>query len=119
MDHLIYHTQMIIDENVVPYLIKFVADSEEHLFNTALEILRQILCGSEDQKQAVLDCEMSPCLQDIIRNLKALEHIGDLKRDVAADFIHQLCEKLKEFLGPSEISVSTLVIQHFKIPPFI
>lgn len=102
---------MIIDANVVPYLIKFVTDSEEHFFETALDILTKIIGGSEDQKQAVLDYQMSAFLKDILRNLSSPEKIRKhFKSVVDADFIHLLCEKLNEFLGPSDRSVSTLII---------
>lgn len=110
-DALIDHIQiiqMIIGAGVVPYLIKFVTD--EHLFGTALDILKFIFCGSEDQKQAVLDCAMSDCLKDILQNLSSPGKIG--KRFVVdADFTKIMCDKLHEDLGPSEKSVSRLVIQ--------
>lgn len=101
---------MIIDEGVVPYLIKFVTNSEEHLFEVALDILKIILNGSEDQKKTVLDCEMPECLRDIACNLKKRGTVNiDFANAVDVDFIHQLCENLKnEDLDPGERSVSML-----------
>lgn len=133
-----HRIQLIIEAGAVRYLVEVLDSSKDDhkLVEAAIEILNIILCGSEEQKQAVLDCDItsylplflsnknrkikdivissmtnSALLQHVVLNLK----VGDLKTGkegkitkniFAADFIQPLCEKLKEINEPNDIIVS-------------
>lgn len=133
-----HHIQLIIEAGALRYLVEVLDSSIDNhdVVEAAIKSLKIIMCGSKEQKQAVLDCDITsylplflsnenPKIKDVVisslTNSALLQHVvlnskvGDLKTGkegniikniFAADFIQPLCEKLKEINEPKDIIVS-------------
>lgn len=146
MDFFKLHIQLLIDAGAVPHLVEFLKSSEDEnkKCHAIVRILLIILCGSEEQKHAMMACNITShlpmCLRTTKRELQnfavnsstntvllqqvflslTLEGLkteieGKVsKKVVAADFIQPFCTKLKELSGSEQVIVSFLL----KFPHF-
>lgn len=79
--------QRILDTGIAPSLIRILSNNEETVVKATLSVLKIILCGSDDHKKKIVNCNIMLYLHSIVNHqdrdlrTKAIELLGLVAAD--------------------------------------